>query len=480
MSWIFSFLLACYVLVRITLRVRGQLRWLGIRDTLPTPPPTIEFAPEHLVARSAGQARGLAKLFVDSRALRISLTEARRTHDRPVTDPDAPLGGVRDARYRRTLMQSWSEINRWLRGIRDLDDQAAISLADLHLGSGPIQQLRDALESRYRSVARARALDPFELEDLRGVQRTFELIDDELAAIERGLERLSDESLSRSRSWFAAKFARHSPTRPRRSDSPRWPWCGWRCCCWCCGDQRRDPRREHHRRVLGAGLCDRRVVLRVVARFSLDAGQWVLVAMVSVWALRLGVYLGRRNLGHGEDRRYVALRERIGARFWWVSLVMVFGLQGVMLWVVSLPIQAALLAGGGPWVGVVAIGSLALWFTGLAFESVGDRQLARFKAIQRTKGASWIAACGRGLAIPTTLGTSRCGGALRVCDGARRAVVDDHRADRDVDLADEDLGRADARAIATREAAGLRSVCAAHERVLSVAAASALASRFRA
>jgi steroid 5-alpha reductase family enzyme len=31
--------------------------------------------------------------------------------------------------------------------------------------------------------------------------------------------------------------------------------------------------------------------------FSLDAGQWLLLALVTVWALRLGVYLGRRNLG---------------------------------------------------------------------------------------------------------------------------------------------------------------------------------------
>ncbi len=114
--------------------------------------------------------------------------------------------------------------------------------------------------------------------------------------------------------------------------------------------------------------------------FSLDAGQWLLLALVTVWALRLGVYLGRRNLGHGEDRRYRAMRERIGPKFWWLSVVLVFGLQGAMLWVVSLPIQAALLAGGGPWFGVVAVASLGLWSLGLAFEAIGDRQLARFKA----------------------------------------------------------------------------------------------------
>jgi hypothetical protein len=185
-SWIFSFLLACYVLVRIVLRVRGQLRWLEIRNTLPEPPPAVSVAPEHL-------ARALAELYVDTRGLRIALIQARRMlMSVAVTDPDAPLGRVRDARYRRSLMESFSEINGWLRGIRELDQHDAASLADMHLGSGPIEHLRDALRDRWQAVARARALDQFALEDLLAVQRTLELIDDELAAIERGLERVGD------------------------------------------------------------------------------------------------------------------------------------------------------------------------------------------------------------------------------------------------------------------------------------------------
>ncbi|MCA9687819.1 MAG: DUF1295 domain-containing protein, partial [Myxococcales bacterium] len=86
---------------------------------------------------------------------------------------------------------------------------------------------------------------------------------------------------------------------------------------------------------------------------ALDPGQWLLLILVTIWGLRLGAYLGWRNLirggYHGEDRRYQAMRARVGDRFWIVSLVSVFGLQGAILFVVSLPIQAALLAGGGPW-----------------------------------------------------------------------------------------------------------------------------------
>jgi hypothetical protein len=185
-SWIFSFLLVCYVLVRLALRVRGQLRWLSIRNTLPNPPPVTD-APEHL-------GRELGVFFIDTRVLRIQLIEARRMlMSVAVTDPDAPLGRVRDARYRRALMQSFSHINRWIRVIRGLDDHAANSLADLHLGSASVEQLRDALRGRWRAVSQARALDTFLLDDLLAVQRTLELIDDELVRIERGLERLGDD-----------------------------------------------------------------------------------------------------------------------------------------------------------------------------------------------------------------------------------------------------------------------------------------------
>jgi hypothetical protein len=186
-SWIFSFLLACYVLVRIVLRVRGQLRWLSVRESLPNPPPPVAAAPEHL-------GLGLAGFYVETRALRIALVEARRMlMTVAVTDPDAPLGRVRDARYRRALMQSFSDINRWLRGIRELDDHATMGLSDLHLGGGSVEQLRDALRGRWRAVSRARPLDLFPLEDVLAVQRMLELLDDELAAIERGLERLGDD-----------------------------------------------------------------------------------------------------------------------------------------------------------------------------------------------------------------------------------------------------------------------------------------------
>ncbi len=110
-----------------------------------------------------------------------------------------------------------------------------------------------------------------------------------------------------------------------------------------------------------------------------EARQWLLVAMTTVWGLRLAGYLAWRKRGHGEDFRYQAMRARIGARFWWVSLFTVFALQGVLMWVVSLPVQLGQVP-DDPGLGVLAGIGIAVWALGLGFEVVGDAQLARFKA----------------------------------------------------------------------------------------------------
>jgi steroid 5-alpha reductase family enzyme len=110
----------------------------------------------------------------------------------------------------------------------------------------------------------------------------------------------------------------------------------------------------------------------------------LLVGMVTIWGLRLAGYLAWRNWGKPEDYRYQAMRERHGDWFPLVSLFTVFGLQGLLMWIISLPIQVG--AGrASDWHVGIAIG-LILWAAGLFFESVGDYQLARFKADAVNRG----------------------------------------------------------------------------------------------
>jgi steroid 5-alpha reductase family enzyme len=110
-----------------------------------------------------------------------------------------------------------------------------------------------------------------------------------------------------------------------------------------------------------------------------SARQWLLVALTSVWGLRLFAYLFWRNHGKGEDYRYRAMRKRWGDRFPVVSLGTVFVLQGCLMWTVSLPVQLGQSA-TGPGLGLLTGLGIALWAVGLFFETVGDLQLARFKA----------------------------------------------------------------------------------------------------
>lgn len=126
-----------------------------------------------------------------------------------------------------------------------------------------------------------------------------------------------------------------------------------------------------------------------------DARAGLLTGLTTVWGLRLSLYLLWRNWGHGEDRRYKAMREYHGPRFWWISLLTVFWLQGVILWIVSLPIQAVMVAtptsavvvaSSGMPLGWPDLAGVALWSIGLFFEAVGDFQMSRFQADPQNVG----------------------------------------------------------------------------------------------
>ena len=129
--------------------------------------------------------------------------------------------------------------------------------------------------------------------------------------------------------------------------------------------------------VWGAGFAITSWVLALTV--DGDSGRQVLLAiMVGVWGTRLAVYLAKRNIGHGEDWRYKAMRKKAGKKFPVSSLITVFGLQGVLMWVVSLPVQF----GNGdssPGVGPLAVIGIMVWLVGLSFEAIGDLQLSRFK-----------------------------------------------------------------------------------------------------
>jgi steroid 5-alpha reductase family enzyme len=127
------------------------------------------------------------------------------------------------------------------------------------------------------------------------------------------------------------------------------------------------------------------VVIAVATHFETgDAspGGLLLLALTVAWGLRLGIHLFIRWRRNGPDPRYVAIMRSRETRFGWsfakTAGVQVFGLQGILQFVVSLPVQIGQID-GAPSVGALAMAGAAIALGGILFETVADAQLVRFR-----------------------------------------------------------------------------------------------------
>lgn len=113
----------------------------------------------------------------------------------------------------------------------------------------------------------------------------------------------------------------------------------------------------------------------------------LLLALVSLWGLRLSIYLAWRNIGKGEDFRYQEFRRKYGAhRYWWVSYFQTFLLQGALMMFVSLPLLGAHAHTVSNELGWLDYVGIVVFIIGFSFEAGGDLQLALFKKNPNNKG----------------------------------------------------------------------------------------------
>lgn len=112
----------------------------------------------------------------------------------------------------------------------------------------------------------------------------------------------------------------------------------------------------------------------------------LLVAIVAVWGLRLGWHVHRRSsapdgLHRGEDPRYLTVLggplSEVGMG---VAVRKVFGVQGLVMTVIALPVAVGMVSDDPCWPVVVA--GLLVWLTGVLFESIGDAQLAAYRSLE--------------------------------------------------------------------------------------------------
>jgi steroid 5-alpha reductase family enzyme len=109
-------------------------------------------------------------------------------------------------------------------------------------------------------------------------------------------------------------------------------------------------------------------------------------ALVTIWGLRLSLHILSRNWGKPEDFRYAKWREEAGARWWWQSFLRVFLLQGILMWIISIPLLAAQFHAAPNHLTALDYLGVAVWLIGFFFEAAGDLQLARFKADPANRG----------------------------------------------------------------------------------------------
>lgn len=110
----------------------------------------------------------------------------------------------------------------------------------------------------------------------------------------------------------------------------------------------------------------------------------LLMTIVSIWGLRLTLHIYIRNHGKAEDFRYAAWRAEAGKAWWWRSFFKVFFLQGLLMWVISIPLLAAQIT-DAPFSWLDLFG-LLVWTVGFYFKAAGDAQLSAFKADVNNKG----------------------------------------------------------------------------------------------
>lgn len=114
---------------------------------------------------------------------------------------------------------------------------------------------------------------------------------------------------------------------------------------------------------------------------------FLVLLLVTIWGMRLSLYLGIRNWGKGEDFRYQKFRQDYGPkRYWWFSFFQVFLLQGVLMWLISAPLLAIPFYSSNTELSFLDYIALIVWIIGVIFEAGGDFQLNRFKKNPSNKG----------------------------------------------------------------------------------------------
>ena len=111
----------------------------------------------------------------------------------------------------------------------------------------------------------------------------------------------------------------------------------------------------------------------------------LILGLVSLWALRIALHIGIRNIGHGEDVRYIGWRKEAGQHWWWVSFFRGFYLQGCFAYFVGMPLYFGQI-NPATLTTIEIVICTSLFALGLLWETISDFQLKSFRKNPDNKG----------------------------------------------------------------------------------------------
>lgn len=106
--------------------------------------------------------------------------------------------------------------------------------------------------------------------------------------------------------------------------------------------------------------------------------------LVTVWGFRLAWHIYNRNKDKPEDSRYLEWR-KTWKNLYVRSYLQVFVLQGILLFLISLPVLSVNRSVSNSF-GVLEVVGLFVWALGFYFETTGDKQLKDFITNPANKG----------------------------------------------------------------------------------------------
>ena len=122
------------------------------------------------------------------------------------------------------------------------------------------------------------------------------------------------------------------------------------------------------------------VILSVFLTGTTDLRSLLLMLLVIIWATRLGLFLFKRVMKEGEDRRFEKIKQS-ASRF-----LLTWTLQGLWVSFTLAAALAAITAESGVEFGLLGLIGLFVWIFGFGFEVIADYQKNKFRAYPENKG----------------------------------------------------------------------------------------------